>query len=154
MTAPQVTSRRYRIVRPARWALGAAAVALVILAGAIGLRRDGGQGAGLAVGVAFVDSLTERAAAARSARDVPFPDAVVLGYVERLRLCLGSPFRLAEYALHDPRLDSTARQRVAWAVVGLTLQGRGYALEPTALAGVEPPVGGDRSEAATRRGSR
>jgi hypothetical protein len=83
-----------------------------------------------------------------------FGDAVALGYLERLRLGLGSPFRLAEYALRDPRLDSTTRRRVAAAVVGFTLGGRAYAIEPAALAGVGPAVANDPPEMPEQRGGR
>src|SRR5687767_14846021 len=97
---------------------------------------------GLAAGAAFVDSVIARANRAQQARDVSFGDAVVQAYLERQRLGLGSPFRLAEFALGDPRLDSTARRRVAAALVDRTLGGRGYHVHPNALAGVaaEPAV--------------
>jgi hypothetical protein len=96
---------------------------------------------GLAAGAAFVDSLQRRAAAAADSRAVGLADAVALGYLERLRLGLGSPFRLAEYALRDPRLDSTVRRHVAWAIVGRTLAGSGYVIDPAALRGIEPSAG-------------
>src|SRR5690348_9107204 len=64
---------------------------------------------------AYYDSavVLDRAATAR-------PDSVTtiaLGYLERLRLGLGSPFRLVDYALIDPRLDDSTRVRVAWALL-------------------------------------
>src|SRR5690242_8406552 len=40
--------------------------------------------------------------------------SVALGYLERLRLGLGSPFRLVDFALDDPRLDDSTRTRLAW----------------------------------------
>jgi hypothetical protein len=145
---------RSRLARVPLWAR----VALVVLAAtsAFGLAGRGGpaKASGLAAGATFVDSLVGRTAAAVQPRDVSFGDAVALGYLERLRLGLGSPFRLAEYALDDPRLDSTARQRVAAALVGRTLEGRAYVIEPTALAGVGPTVTNESTELAAQRGAR
>jgi hypothetical protein len=68
------------------------------------------------------------------AGDVPADEGVIgLGYAERLRLGLGSPFRLVEMALRDPRLSEEARQQVAWALLGRTLTGEAYEIDPVAL---------------------
>jgi hypothetical protein len=117
-------------------------VAVAATAVAVGIDRRGrAENVGdLAAGAAFIESLLARTSTAERPSNVSFGDAVALGYLERLRLGLGSPFRLAEYALRDPRLDSTARRRVAAALVGLTLRGRGYVIEPAALAGAGPTV--------------
>lgn len=65
---------------------------------------------------------------------VPSDEVVIaLGYAERLRLGLGSPFRLVETALRDPRLPEGARREVAWALLALTLSGETYAVDPIAL---------------------
>ncbi|MGH7466014.1 MAG: hypothetical protein ACREK1_12610, partial [Longimicrobiales bacterium] len=65
---------------------------------------------------------------------VPADEVVIaLGYAERLRLGLGSPFRLVETALRDPRLPEGARREVAWALLALTLSGETYAVDPIAL---------------------
>jgi hypothetical protein len=71
----------------------------------------------------------------RQARSGPVGEqtAVALGYLERLRLGLGSPFRLADYALEDPRLADTTRTRVAWAILGRTLSRDAYEIDPVAL---------------------
>ncbi|HEX2092148.1 MAG TPA: hypothetical protein VHG28_07080 [Longimicrobiaceae bacterium] len=71
-------------------------------------------------GVAVADSVAPEA-------------ALALGYLERLRLGMGSPFRLAEQALRDPRLADTLRPRLAWALLARTLDGRAYAVEMEAL---------------------
>lgn len=64
----------------------------------------------------------------------PSDEAVVAaGYLERLRLGLGSPFRLAEYALADPRLEPAARERVAWAILRRTLDQQSYQIDPRAF---------------------
>jgi hypothetical protein len=79
------------------------------------------------------------AEAARAAGRAPPADAVSLetavatGYLERLRLGFGSPFRLIDYALRDPRLDEDARRRVAWALLARVIDGAAYQLDPAAL---------------------
>jgi hypothetical protein len=60
-------------------------------------------------------------------------DVVAAGYVERLRLGVGSPFRLMEYALLDPRLTAGERAPLVWALLDATRAGRGYELDPRAL---------------------
>ena len=80
---------------------------------------------------------------------VPDDQSVIaLGYLERLRLGLGSPFRLADYALHDPRLGDDVRRPLAWAILGRTLNGDAYRIDPAALdcvgaseAGYRPGIG-------------
>lgn len=71
----------------------------------------------------------------RSATEVQPEAAIALGYLERLRLGLGSPFRLIDYALHDPRLVDSVRTRLAWALLARTFDGEMYAVPPAALDG-------------------
>src|SRR5918992_6182679 len=138
---------RYRLSRRRVWL--AVVVAATGAAIALALGRDNPErGIGLAAGVEFVDSVASRAAAARRPQDVAFGDAVVLGYLERLRLGLGSPFRLAEYALRDPRLDSTARRRVAAALIARTLRGAAYSIEPASLVGLGAAAPGESPDPA------
>jgi hypothetical protein len=61
-----------------------------------------------------------------------------LGYLERLRLGLGSPFRLVDAVLHDPRLAPAAAQQVAWALVARLERGDAYVQDPAALDGIGP----------------
>jgi hypothetical protein len=63
---------------------------------------------------------------------------VSLGYLERLRVGLGSPFRLVDYAIHDPRLSVSNRERVAWALLGRLRLGHAYEIDPAVLDGVGP----------------
>lgn len=56
-----------------------------------------------------------------------------LGYAERLRLGLGSPFRLVETALRDPRLTEPARREIAWGLLALMLSGEAYDIDPVTL---------------------
>jgi hypothetical protein len=76
---------------------------------------------------------------------LPLPDPITLGdssrlqavlsagYHERLQLGLGSPFRLIDLVLHDPRLDPAARTRIAQSLLARTLGGSGYRIDPPAL---------------------
>ncbi len=64
--------------------------------------------------------------------------AIALGYLERLRLGLGDPFRLADEALDDPRLDSHMGSRVAWALLGRLRRGDAYVIDPVVLDGSGP----------------
>jgi hypothetical protein len=58
---------------------------------------------------------------------------VALGYLERLRLGLGSPFRLAEQAAADPRLPAALGRRTAWALLAATYRGQAFAIDSAAL---------------------
>src|SRR5688500_18246742 len=60
-------------------------------------------------------------------------DAVAATYLERLRLGLGSPFRLIDYALADRMLSDSVRRLVAYAVLDRTLDGDTYHAPAPAL---------------------
>ncbi len=64
--------------------------------------------------------------------------AIALGYLERLRLGLGSPFRLADEAMADPRLSARMENRVAWALLGRLRRGDAYVIDPVALNDIGP----------------
>jgi hypothetical protein len=66
-------------------------------------------------------SLLERSTASMPAESISVPNAVALGYLERLRLGLSSPFRLIDYALADRMLPDSLRHLVAYAVLQRTL---------------------------------
>lgn len=66
-------------------------------------------------------ALAETAEAATTAREVERGDAIMLGYLERHRLGLGSPWRLIDYALHDDRLADSTRHQVAWSILARTI---------------------------------
>ncbi|HEU5209973.1 MAG TPA: hypothetical protein VFU06_11335 [Longimicrobiales bacterium] len=66
---------------------------------------------------------------------------IAAGYLERLRLGLGSPFRLADYALADPRLAPPVRERVAWAILRKTLEQQSYQIDPRAFDRLSQPGG-------------
>jgi hypothetical protein len=82
---------------------------------------------------AYYDSLIvlERANAGLSYRD---SSAVAIGYLERLRLGLGDPFRLAAFALADPRLDQSTRSQLAWAILARLRRGEAYVIDSAVAA--------------------
>ena len=69
-------------------------------------------------------------------------DALTVGltYLERLRLGLGSPFRLVDQTLDDPRFeaDPALRTRVVWALLGRLRRGDAYVVDSSALDGLGP----------------
>lgn len=88
--------------------------------------------------VAFYDSalVHSRDVKASARRD----DAAVLafGYLDRLRLGLGSPFRLLEQVRADPRLDDSTRSRLAWALLGRLRRGDAYVVDSAVLDDAGP----------------
>lgn len=68
------------------------------------------------------------------ADSISFSDAVAAGYLERLRLGLGSPFRLIDYALADTLLADSVRHVVAYAILQRTLDGDSYHAPAAALS--------------------
>ncbi len=91
------------------------------LAGELGRARDDARG---------VLAIAADSASASSADSVTM---LAILYLERHRLGLGSPFRLIDYAMSDPRLDDQARRRVGWMLLARTLDGNGHVVDPAAL---------------------
>ncbi len=60
-------------------------------------------------------------------------EVIALGYAERARLGLGSPFRLVDYALRDRDLPDEVRTLVAYGILARTLDGATYAVDPRVL---------------------
>jgi hypothetical protein len=116
-------------------ALAGAIVAAVATACVDRPRVAADDQAQLAAGERTVDSLV----AIAPADDV---GAVALGYVERLRLGLGSPFRLAEQAASDARLPGGLGRQVAWGLLARTARGDAFVLDPEALADDPAPLYG------------
>ncbi|HET9426411.1 MAG TPA: hypothetical protein VFO55_13660 [Gemmatimonadaceae bacterium] len=91
-------------------------------------------------------SAANRAAAAasrletRMARGDDSTRAISLAYLERARLGMGSPFRLIDQAIGDPRLDDSLRLDIAWTIVGRILDHRVYHVDPRALDPVDNPA--------------
>ncbi len=120
---PFSTCRRY---------LGCAAAALVLLLASCGrIAPSGFSGdvnALLSEGAGFVVNLS-----ARPASELADHEVIALGYVERARLGLGSPFRLVEYVLRDPDLPEEVQTLVAYGLIARTLEGATYSVDPRVL---------------------
>ena len=84
---------------------------------------DPGLAAELGRSDARATALAESAESATTPREVERGDAIALGYLERHRLGLGSPWRLIDYALADDRLADSTRHQVAWAILARTVAG-------------------------------
>jgi hypothetical protein len=90
----------------------------------------------------YYDSLVVLERAVAAPNRVNPATAVALGYLERLRLGLGSPFRLAEFALSDPRLDDSTQSRVAWAILARLRRGDAYIIDPSVADAFDPQSNG------------
>jgi hypothetical protein len=90
----------------------------------------------------FFDSLMVATRALSSSEPVRARAALALGYLERLRLGLGSPFRLADFALNDVRLDQTTRERVAWEILARLRRGDAYVVDSRVADGFGPFANG------------
>src|SRR5215510_2349159 len=121
--------RRYSLL------VTAAALAFAVLLGAVTDRPvvSADAASSLARAASYFDSTIVLARNARPRGLRGDQLAISLGYLERLRLGLGSPFRLSAEALRDPRLDATAAPRVAWAVLARLRRGDAYIADPSVL---------------------
>jgi hypothetical protein len=88
----------------------------------------------LASGQAYADFVVRQPAEVLSA-----PDVLAVGYLERARLGLGSPFRLIDFALRDPQLPEDVRERLAFALLARVLRGETYQVDPAVLEYVQLP---------------
>ena len=100
---------------------------------------------------AYYDSVVVLARVARVPAHADSVTTIALGYLERLRLGLGSPFRLADFALSDPRLDDSTRSRVAWAILARLRRGDAYVIDPSVGDAVDAPSGGGAQLALIQR---
>ena len=80
-------------------------------------------------GLQYADSLERHAATSEFSE----ADALASLYLERARLGMGSPFRLAEFALNDQALSEGRRRLVAGAILGRVAEGRVYTSPEEAL---------------------
>lgn len=65
--------------------------------------------------------------------DLSEMEVVAVSYLERLRLGLGSPFRLADFATSDPRLSDTVRTRLTYALLDRVLLSNVYHVDARVL---------------------
>ncbi|MEO7962503.1 MAG: hypothetical protein ABIT38_01185 [Gemmatimonadaceae bacterium] len=126
-----------------RTVVAAAVIALVLGAGVLlrvprrGTRRPPRLTAELSLGSRFADSL-ESALSFTSARNLSSSDVVAVLYLQRLRLGVGSPFRLIDYALRDPLLRPEHRPLLADAILARTSVGDAYRTPGEALQLLSP----------------
>lgn len=123
--------------RAARW-VGAGALAACVLAGCgrvdpMQTRVDAPEE------LRRGEELAEEWIAAARAGD-PLPDSrvVAVGYLERGRLGLGSPFRLAEFALADPRVAAEDRAPTAAALILMAASRQLYVVDSRVMDGAHP----------------
>lgn len=98
-------------------------------------------------GARWADSLVGATRAVREATTIAGDAAIALGYLERHRIGLGSPFRLVELALADTRLVSGTRRRLGWALLERTRRGEGYVIEASVLSATTAPLDIERAGA-------
>lgn len=84
------------------------------------------------VDLAFADSL-ERSLDQRAPNAITESEAIAALYLERLRLGLGSPFRLIEQAFRDPALEPVGSTALAHAMLARVMVGDAYHPRPAAL---------------------
>jgi hypothetical protein len=107
------------------------AVVLVLVSGCGGIDQSGFSGDVnilLARGGGYAAALSSRPSS-----ELTDPEVIALGYLERARIGLGSPFRLIDFALSDPSLPADVRERLAYAILSQVLSGRIYQVEPAVL---------------------
>jgi hypothetical protein len=128
------------VVRRLSLLLTAFTLGIAVLLGALNSRPTVSANAArlLAASTHYFDSTVVLARGSRPRGVLGDQLAISLGYLERLRLGLGSPFRLVDEALVDPRLDHQRRARVAWALLGRLRRGDSYFIDPSVLDGFGP----------------
>ena len=92
------------------------------------------------LGLAFADSL-ERSLVSSPAGSISRAEALAALYLKRLRLGLGSPFRLIDQAERDPELEPVGARQVAEAMLARTMIGDAYLPGASALDLIEGPSG-------------
>jgi hypothetical protein len=84
------------------------------------------------VDLAFADSL-EHSFSRRAPSAISDAEAISALYLERLRLGLGSPFRLIDQAFRDPALEPVGATALAHAMLARVMVGDAYRPRPVAL---------------------
>ncbi|HVX41164.1 MAG TPA: hypothetical protein VHB25_16475 [Gemmatimonadaceae bacterium] len=128
------------VVRRISLLIGAALLGTAVLIGWVRVRPSMSPNAAreLADASAYFDSTLALARDAQPRGPRGDQLAIALGYLERLRLGLGDPFRLIDEALDDPRVSAGMRTRLAWALLARLRRGDAYVVPPTVLDGLGP----------------
>jgi hypothetical protein len=82
----------------------------------------------LARGNSYASSL-----ATRPSTQLTDEEVIALGYLERARLGVGSPFRTIAFLRRDVRLSESTRELVSYAILRQAIDGRIYQVDPTVL---------------------
>ncbi len=118
---------------PARWL----ALVVLVVAAIVALRTPGSV-VGPETERAFIAARAFRAELVERAERPPVTSAdsaglLALSYMERARIGIGSPFRLADMALADPRLPDSTRRATAWTILAMIFDGDVYQMDGVAL---------------------
>lgn len=87
----------------------------------------------MALGASYADSLTGPVAL-ESVGAIRTGDAIAALYLERLRLGLGSPFRIVDQSQRDPLLPDSLRARLGHALLAHAAEGEAYRIDPVVLS--------------------
>ncbi len=121
----------------ATWVVAAAAVALgagvAVVARMPATPRLPEVARELSLGSRWADSV-EQALSHQTAREMSPGSVMAALYLERLRLGVGSPFRLVDYVLRDPLVPEGSRRLLAEAILARTQAGATYATPAEALS--------------------
>jgi hypothetical protein len=127
-----------------------AVLAMVVLASACQPSSPADQAESGAISLPRARSYTERLAHL-PAEALSDADIIALGYQERARIGMGSPFRLIDFALADPELDAETRNAVAYAILAQAQAGRTYEVDPRVLDLVDLAGGAAGAAAGVRQ---
>ncbi|HEY5061597.1 MAG TPA: hypothetical protein VII52_08690, partial [Gemmatimonadaceae bacterium] len=113
---------------------------IALMLGEVGARPPASStsAASLAAAASYFDSTIVLARGSRPTGVRGDELAIALGYLERLRLGLGSPYRLADEATRDPRLDPPMGARVGRAILARLGRGDAYVIDAAVLDGAGP----------------
>ena len=117
-----------------------ALLGIALMLGQVGARPAASSvsAASLAAAASYFDSTIVLARGSRPIGVRGDELAIALGYLERLRLGLGSPYRLADEATRDPRLDPLMGARVGRALLARLGRGDAYVIDASVLDGAGP----------------
>lgn len=113
-------------------ALALAAVVVVVTRGPA-QRRQPIVAHEFSLGAQWADSV-ERVLSRQSVHEMDSGSVMAALYLERLRLGVGSPFRLVDYVLRDPLIPESMRRPLAAAILARAQAGAAYATPPEAMS--------------------
>lgn len=139
------SSTRLRVLLATALAVATVTGTVAWLAWSSRLTRDAELLRHVGVGLTWADSL-EAALRDKSPAGISEAEAVSALYLERLRLGLGSPFRLIDQALRDAAVTPVGQRELAEAMLARTVRGATYQVSPGALDLIEHGARGQGAE--------